>query len=79
MKGIIHLMAFTQWHFGTTRAGDIVHYVSVHGSCHKSYNTLEACICQAFAASFSSPVQSTLLQRSFLSANHQLENRFCTF
>jgi hypothetical protein len=23
IKGIIHLMGFRQWHFGTTKAGDI--------------------------------------------------------
>lgn len=78
-KGIIHLMGFRQLHFGTTKAGDNFHYVPEQGSCHISYNTLEAYICQAFAASFSSPVEFALLHRSFLSANHQLENRSCTF
>jgi len=78
-KDITHVMEFRQWHFGITKAGDICHYVPEQGSCHISYNTLEACICQAFAASFSSPVESTLLHRSFVSANHQPENRSSTF
>jgi hypothetical protein len=72
-------MGFRQWHFGITKAGDIFHYVPEQSNCHISYNTLEACICQAFAASLSSPVESTLLHRSFSSANHQLENRSCIF
>jgi hypothetical protein len=71
IKGIIHLMGFRQWHFDTTKAGHIFHYVPEQGSSHISHNTLQACTCQAFAASFSSPAESTLLHTSFLCANHQ--------
>jgi hypothetical protein len=72
-------MGFRQWYFGTIKAVDIFHYVPEEDNCNITYNTLEACICQTLTASFSSPVQSTLLHRNFLSANNQLENWSCTF